>query len=40
MIAHRVRTNKIDTKNQWKALAERQAKKLQLKDMVKFLKIA
>ncbi len=40
MIAHRVRTNRIDMKNQQKALEELQAQNPQLKTRVKFLKVA
>ncbi len=40
VIAHRVRTNRIDMKNQQKALEELQAQNPQLKTRVKFLKVA
>jgi hypothetical protein len=39
-MAHGVRTNRIDVKNQQKALAELQAQNPQLKSKVKFLKVA
>jgi hypothetical protein len=39
-MAHAVRTNRIDTANLEKAAAELQAQKPQLKDKVKFLKLA
>jgi hypothetical protein len=39
VIAHSVRTNRIDTKNQQKALAELQAQYHQLKGKVKFLRV-
>ncbi len=40
MVAHGVRTNRIDIKNQQQALAELQASNPQLKSKVKFLKVA
>jgi hypothetical protein len=40
VMAHRVRTNRIDIKNQQKALAELQAQYPHLKSKVKFLKVA
>jgi hypothetical protein len=39
VIVHAVRTNRIETANQEKALAELQAQNLQLKDRVKYLKL-
>jgi hypothetical protein len=39
-MAHSVRTNRINTKNQQEALAELQAQKPQLKGKVKFLRVA
>ncbi len=39
VMVHAVRINRIETANQEKALAEQQAQNLQLKDMVKFLKL-
>ncbi len=39
-MAHSVRTNRINTKNQQEALAELQAQNPQLKGKVKFLRVA
>jgi hypothetical protein len=39
-MAHSIRTNRINTKDLQKALAEQQAQTPQLKGMVKFLKVA
>jgi hypothetical protein len=39
VMVHAVRTNRIETANQEKALAELQAQNPQLKDTVKFLKL-
>jgi hypothetical protein len=39
-MAHSVRTNRIDTKNQEKALAELQAQNTQLRGKAKFLRVA
>jgi hypothetical protein len=39
-MVHTVRTHKIETANQEKALAELQAQNSQLKDMVNFFKLA
>jgi hypothetical protein len=38
-MVHAVRTDRIETANQAKALAEQQAQNLQLKDKVKFIKL-
>ncbi len=38
-MVHAVRTNRVETVNQEKALAELQAQNLQLKDKVKFLRL-
>ncbi len=40
VIVHSVRTNKVETANQEKAIAELQAQNSQLKDKVKFLKLS
>jgi hypothetical protein len=40
VMAHSVRTNRINTKNQQKAIAELQAQDPQLKGKIKFLRVA